>query len=78
MTIEVSGHTNDRCDQLYCRELSEKRARAVMAFLIEQGAASDRIIAIGYGKEKPLQDNSTEAGRSANQRVEFKILKTNP
>jgi outer membrane protein OmpA-like peptidoglycan-associated protein len=74
LRIEVAGHTNDRCDQSFCQELSEKRARAVLAFLLSQGADPARILAVGYGKEEPLQDNTNEAGRAANQRVELRIL----
>ncbi|MBI1192747.1 MAG: OmpA family protein [Bacteroidetes bacterium] len=75
LRMEIAGHTNDRCDQSFCQELSEKRARAVQAFLVEQGADPVRIIAVGYGKQVPVQDNSTEEGRAANQRVELRILK---
>ncbi len=78
LSIEVSGHTNDRCDPSFCQELSQKRARAVMAFLIENGANPARIIAVGYGREEPVGDNETEAGRAANQRVELRILQADP
>ncbi len=74
LRMEIAGHTNDRCDQSFCQELSEKRARAVQAFLIGQGADPARIIAVGYGKEVPVKENSTEEGRAANQRVELRIL----
>jgi len=74
LRMEIAGHTNDRCDQSFCQELSEERARAVQAFLLSQGADPARVIAVGYGKEEPLQNNGSEAGRAANQRVELRIL----
>ncbi len=78
LKLEVAGHTNDRCDESFCLELSEKRARAVMSFLLEQGVESERLSAIGYGKSAPVQSNDTEEGRQANQRVELRILSAEP
>jgi outer membrane protein OmpA-like peptidoglycan-associated protein len=45
-----------------------------MNYLIEKGIAATRIEAKGFGKSKPVADNSTEAGRSKNRRTEFKVL----
>jgi len=74
LRIEIGGHTNDRCSENYCRELSRKRARSVARYLYNSGLDSERVRWVGYGSEQPVADNETEEGRSRNQRVEFKVL----
>jgi len=74
LCIEIGGHTNDRCSENYCRELSRKRARSVARYLYKRGLDTERVRWVGYGKEQPIADNETEEGRSRNQRVEFKVL----
>jgi outer membrane protein OmpA-like peptidoglycan-associated protein len=51
--------------------LSQKRAESVRAYLLKKGLKENQIEAKGYGSEKPVADNSTEAGRSKNRRVEI-------
>ncbi len=72
--IEVGGHTNDRCSDGFCNELSEKRAKAVADYLIKRGIPAGQIQHKGYGKTKPVARNTTEFGRKKNQRVEIKVL----
>ncbi len=72
--VRIEGHTDNKGKAKYNKELSEKRAKAVREFLIKEGVAPDRMIAIGYGSEKPIADNSTEEGRDLNRRVEFIII----
>jgi chemotaxis protein MotB len=55
------------------QELSEKRAAAVRAFLIQKGMSPDKIIAIGHGDERPVSTNETAKGRSQNRRVELSL-----
>ncbi len=74
LRIEIGGHTNDRCSESFCRELSRKRARSVAQYLYERGYETDRVRWVGYGSLNPIADNATEEGRSQNQRVEFKVL----
>ena len=52
-----------------------ERARQVRAYLIERGIAADRLQVAGRGSEQPAQDNATLAGRQANRRVTFEILR---
>lgn len=72
--IEIGGHTNNIPPKEYCYKLSTERAETVASFLIHKGIEGNRIMYKGYGKDNPIADNSTRAGRKLNQRVEIKIL----
>lgn len=72
-TISVSGHTDNVGRDDYNLKLSQDRASAVAQYLASRGVAGSRISAVGYGKAHPVADNSTEAGRSQNRRVEVLI-----
>jgi cysteine-rich repeat protein len=72
--ITVEGHTDDQGDDTYNKDLSQRRAQAVVDFLISTGVDGALLTPIGYGEEKPLADNRTRKGRATNRRVEFKIL----
>jgi adhesin transport system outer membrane protein len=68
----VAGYTDSVAAQAYNVNLSQKRANAVREALInEYGIDSSRLTAIGYGKENPIADNETPAGRAKNRRVEL-------
>jgi outer membrane protein OmpA-like peptidoglycan-associated protein len=54
--------------------LSERRARSVAAYLITKGVPSTRVEAAGRGEAEPVQTNDTDAGRSANRRVEVAVF----
>lgn len=75
ISIEIGGHTNNRCAEEFCRKLSEKRAKSVVEFLVEKGIPVYRLKYRGYGKSKPIATNDTATGRKKNQRVEIKILR---
>jgi len=77
VVIEVGGHTNDRCADIVCDELSEKRAKAVMEFLIQNGVNANQLRSKGYGRTQPVASNNSSYGRRRNQRVEIKILDIN-
>ncbi len=73
--LEVAGHTDAKGDAEANRQLSQARAEAVRAYLIEHGGVDpDVLVARGYGEEQPIADNRTPAGRAANRRVEFRVL----
>lgn len=73
--IEIGGHTDYVGTAEYNRQLSQKRAQAVVDYLIGKGISPDRLRAVGYGKQHPLASNDDEAeGRELNRRTEFKIL----
>ena len=72
-SITIEGHTDDRGDDAYNLDLSQRRAEAVRRFLIGKGIDGARLEAKGYGETKPIKPNDTNANRSANRRVEFKV-----
>lgn len=71
--VQVEGHTDNMGNAKYNKELSQRRAAAVVAYLKSKGVEGSRLEAIGYGQDQPIADNATELGRSKNRRVEFKI-----
>lgn len=75
MTIEISGHTDNVGSDKSNKALSEQRAKAVVDYLILNGANKDKLTFKGYGASKPIANNKTEAGRQLNRRTEFKVLK---
>ena len=75
MTISVEGHTDNIGTVAYNIGLSERRANAVVNYLVKEGIAAERMKAIGWGKSKPIASNDDEiGGRELNRRVEFKIV----
>lgn len=72
--LKVIGHTDDQGDDAYNQQLSEKRANAVKAYLVEQGVAAERIMVEGAGEATPIADNATEEGRFQNRRIEFQVI----
>lgn len=70
--VEVVGHTDDRGSDAYNLQLSIARANAVRAALVSLHSISpNRLDATGYGEAKPIDDNTTAAGRERNRRVEI-------
>ena len=72
--IEVQGHTDNSGTAEHNQLLSEQRAEAVRAWLVQHGVSSDRMVARGYGQERPLVPNVTAGNRGQNRRVQFIIL----
>jgi OmpA-OmpF porin, OOP family len=72
--IRVEGHTDNVGGQAYNLELSERRARAVVAALLSRAVGKERLTSAGYGFSRPVADNATALGRAKNRRVEFTIL----
>lgn len=76
-TVAIGGYTDLTGDTDYNVKLSGRRAESVMNLLTEQGVAPGRVTAAGYGAADPVADNSTQAGRAANRRVEMIITVAN-
>jgi outer membrane protein OmpA-like peptidoglycan-associated protein/uncharacterized protein YidB (DUF937 family) len=73
--LEVSGHTDNKGAAAGNLALSQKRADAVKAFLVKQGIKADMLTTKGYGADKPVASNDTEADRFKNRRIEFSVVK---
>ena len=71
LKLEIQGHTDNVGGDAYNQTLSEARAKAVVTWLTGHGVAVARLTAKGYGKTKPMADNTTDAGRAKNRRVEI-------
>ncbi|MEO6227813.1 MAG: OmpA family protein [Thermomonas sp.] len=69
MTLE--GHTDNIGGAAYNKTLSEQRAASVVAYLVAQGLAAERLQSAGFGMDKPVASNDGEAGRAQNRRVEI-------
>ena len=74
LAVRIEGHTDSKGSGKYNKRLSEQRAQAVRAYLIQRGVAGSRLEAVGYGEEQPIAPNSSAAGRSKNNRVEFFVV----
>jgi outer membrane protein OmpA-like peptidoglycan-associated protein len=73
LKIQVEGYTDSVGSDDYNQKLSENRAGAVHDFLVSNGVPSGNVTAAGYGKNNPVADNSTAAGRQQNRRVNLVV-----
>ncbi len=72
-SIEVNGHTDGDGDDAANQALSEKRAQAVVDFMVKAGLPADRFKATGFGSSQPVADNSTDEGKAKNRRIDFLV-----
>lgn len=72
--VVIVGHTDSSGSNAYNMNLSEKRAKSVTQFFVNQGLASNRFTTQWFGEEKPEYDNSTPEGRAKNRRVNVVII----
>jgi outer membrane protein OmpA-like peptidoglycan-associated protein len=70
--VLIEGHSSSEGTEEYNRQLSERRADAVVADLVRRGLARGRLSAAGIGESRPIASNNDESGRSLNRRVEVK------
>ncbi|MBK6273461.1 MAG: OmpA family protein [Saprospirales bacterium] len=70
LKIEIGGHTNGLCDDAFCNQLSNNRAKTCVDYLMSKGISKDRLQYKGYGKQFLI----ASPGSPLNQRVEIKIL----
>jgi peptidoglycan-associated lipoprotein len=69
--VLLAGHADERGTREYNMALGERRANAVQAYLNSNGAKSNQLDTVSYGKEKPLNDGNDEAAWAENRRVEI-------
>jgi large repetitive protein len=71
--VVVEGHTDSEGNESHNQDLSQRRAEAVVAYLVKKGIDPSRLTAKGFGSSQPVADNKSSKGRAANRRVLFKI-----
>ncbi len=71
----IAGHTDNQGGAAYNLGLSLARAHSVVTWLTQHGIAANRLTAKGYGLTRPVADNSTDAGRALNRRVEVSLVR---
>jgi OmpA-OmpF porin, OOP family len=76
--VQIEGHTDSTGTAAVNRKLSQQRAESVVKYLADKGVAKKRMVAKGFGPDKPIADNNDDAGREQNRRVEFNIIKQGP
>lgn len=74
MHIRINGHTDNVGSEEDNFQLSERRARAVYNFLVENGIAEERLSYKGFGESQPIDTNETPEGRQRNRRTEFEVM----
>jgi outer membrane protein OmpA-like peptidoglycan-associated protein len=74
MKLEICGYTDNIGNETNNLDLSQRRAEAVVTYLVSAGISDDRLIATGFGSQNPIASNDTLEGRAKNRRIEVKIL----
>ena len=74
LVIVINSHTDEQGEEKYNLELSEKRAQAVVDYLVSSGISKNRLSAKGWGKSKPIKVNAkTEEENQMNRRTTFQV-----
>ncbi len=81
LVIELASHTDSRAPEDYNMELSKKRAKSCVDYLIEKGIPKDRLVPVGYGETKLVNDcvdtvECSDEEHQQNRRTTFRVLKT--
>jgi OOP family OmpA-OmpF porin len=71
--VRVEGHTDSIGSERYNLKLSQRRAEAVVNYLVGQGIEASRLEPVGYGESEPVASNATKEGRYRNRRVELEV-----
>ncbi|UWR23066.1 OmpA family protein [Sulfitobacter sp. S190] len=75
LALEIQGYTDSQGRESMNQALSQSRAESVLNELRARRVSTRSFAAVGYGEENPIADNGTEAGREANRRIEFKLIR---
>ncbi len=73
--IAIEGHADERGDERFNKELSQRRAESVLEFMVERSVIRERLSAEGFGSERPLTDEKGEYAYLLNRRVEFVVTR---
>lgn len=71
--VTIVGHTDSVGRDAYNQQLSERRGRAAVDYLVAEGVAPSRLDSRGLGETEPIASNGTDEGRGENRRVEVAI-----
>ncbi len=71
--VTIEGHTDSTGDADFNKSLSQQRADSVKNYLVSKGVPAEKLEAVGFGQENPVDSNETDEGRQHNRRVEFKV-----
>jgi outer membrane protein OmpA-like peptidoglycan-associated protein len=74
LIIEISGHTDNTGSESLNLKLSKERAESVKKYVIGKGIDENRLKSKGYGSTRPVDSNTTSAGRKMNRRTEYEII----
>lgn len=72
--VEVQAHTSNEAPQVISMQLSQDRASTVVEQLVARGVAAERLRSQGYGDSQPIAPNTTEAGRTQNERIQLVVV----
>ena len=75
--IRIEGHTDGQGSDEHNMPLSAERALAVCDWLVDQGVDNTRLLAVGFGKTRPIGPNDRADGRQENRRTEFHVAEVN-
>jgi outer membrane protein OmpA-like peptidoglycan-associated protein len=74
--LRIEGHTDNQGTAEHNLELSGQRALTIKKWLTDNGIDPKRLVAVGFGQDKPVAPNTTDDGRAQNRRTEFHIAET--
>lgn len=74
--VLIEGHTDNRGSRALNMNLSDKRARSVLDYLVSKGIDRKRLDSEGFGFDRPIATNDTALGRAKNRRVDFRLVRS--
>ena len=73
LSVVIEAHTDNKGRTDYNQKLSQKRAQAIVDWMVSHGVEKERMTAVGFGEDHPIASNDNEIGRGQNRRVEFRM-----
>ena len=74
ISVIIEGYTDNTGSPTYNQLLSERRAKAVLDFLVANSIEKERLVSVGKGENNPIASNNSKEGRYQNRRVEFRTV----